>query len=493
MHCDEAVGAVKFGRLLEEGHYQYNPHQYHGPTLNYLSLVPAWLTGAGKLVEVSESALRMVPVFFGIVLVLMVFFLADGLGKLAVTCAAILTTVFYSRYYIHEMLLVCFTFAVIVCVWRYIQSKNIIWVILAGMFLGLSHATKETFIIVLGSMLAAGLAVLVMRRQGGSASNTAKAIKPLHIFAAVAAAAIVSVLFHSSFFTNSAGVLDSVRAYIPYFTRAGGDGLHRHPWYYYLRMLLWWQYADGPIWSEAFIVLLACVGFFTAMRRKPTAGVNPHLLAFIGFYTVVMTVVYSVIPYKTPWCVLGFLNGMILLAGVGAGVLIKAAPTIRWRVVVGLLLIVGAGHLAWQAYLGSYKFYADSRNPYVYAHPTEDVVTIAQRVRQLAKVHPDGSDMYIQVICPDDDYWPLPWYLRSLANVGWFNRVDEDVPAASVIIASPTVEQALLKRLYELPPPGQRQLYVPLFDGYMQLRPQVELLGFVSKDLWDRYQQIRTK
>ena len=273
MHCDEAVGAVKFGRLLEQGHYRYNPYQYHGPTLNYLSLVPAWLTGAGKLVEVSESALRMVPVFFGVLLVLMVFLLADGLGRLAVICATILTAVspafvFYSRYYIHEMLLVCFTFAVIVCVWRYIQSKNIIWVILAGMFLGLSQATKETFIIVLGSMLAAGLAVLVMRRQGGSASNTTKAIKPLHIFAAVVAAAIVSVLFHSSFFTNPDGIADSVRAYIPYFMRAGGDGLHRHPWYYYLRMLLWWQYADGPIWSEAFIVLLACVGFFAVVKKK---------------------------------------------------------------------------------------------------------------------------------------------------------------------------------------------------------------------------------
>jgi hypothetical protein len=50
-----------------------------------------------------------------------------------------------------------------------------------------------------------------------------------------------------------------------------------------------------------------------------------------------------------------------------------------------------------------------------------------------------------------------------------------------------------LRKLYELPPPGQRQLYVPLFDRYMQLRPQVELLGFVTKDLWDKYQQALTK
>ena len=38
-----------------------------------------------------------------------------------------------------------------------------------------------------------------------------------------------------------------------------------------------------------------------------------------------MLVVYSAIPYKTPWCLLGFLHGMILLAGVGAVVLVRSA------------------------------------------------------------------------------------------------------------------------------------------------------------------------
>ena len=33
MHGDEAVHAVKFGKLLEEGVYRYDPSEYHGPTL----------------------------------------------------------------------------------------------------------------------------------------------------------------------------------------------------------------------------------------------------------------------------------------------------------------------------------------------------------------------------------------------------------------------------------------------------------------------------
>ncbi|GAI26032.1 unnamed protein product, partial [marine sediment metagenome] len=94
-------------------------------------------------------------------------------------------------------------------------------------------------------------------------------------------------------------------------------------------MLIYSRYGDGPRWTEALIVFLAVVGFIAAITRKGLqdirhktqdtrhktqdtglesgvwsleSGVNVHLLRFIGFYTLVLTVAYSVIPYKTPWC-----------------------------------------------------------------------------------------------------------------------------------------------------------------------------------------------
>ena len=105
--------------------------------------------------------------------------------------------------------------------------------------------------------------------------------------------------------------------------------------------------------------------------------------------------------------------------------------------------------------------------------------------------HPDGKDMYIEVISPEHDYWPLPWYLRAFPNVGWWSEVDMEVPAAPLIVAKPAVEPALLRKLYEVPPPGERDLYVPLFDSFMEIRPTVEIRGYVVKSLWDRYQQQR--
>ena len=484
MHTDEAVHAIRFGRLLEDGYYRYNPGEYHGPTLNYFTLIPARLSSAKRLTQVNEFTLRIVPVFFGVLLIPMLLLLADGLGIAAVVFAAILVAVspafvFYSRYYIQEMLLVCFTFGAIACGWRCAKNKKIGWALLTGVFLGLMHATKETSVIVFGSMLPAlVLTVIIQRKQKLS-------VNPRHILAAFATALVVSALFYSSFFSNPGGISDSIRAYAVYFNRISQS--HIQPWYYYLKMLVYSRYGAGPAWSEAVIVILALAGFTVAITGKGCSDSDFSLLRFIGLYTVAITVVYSVIPHKTPWCMLGFLHGMILLAGVGAAAVIKLAPNILGRASISLLLAASIAHLAWQGYLANYKYYADPANPYVYAHTSIDVFAVAGRVKEIARVQPAGCEMPVEVICPEDDYWPLPWYLRSFTNVRWQNRVDEKMPAAQVIIASATVEHDILKKLYELPPPGERRLYVPLFDGYMQLRPQVELRGYVTKNLWDSY------
>lgn len=505
MHGDEAVHAIKFGELLEDGVYAYNPNEYHGPTLNYLTLIPARLARATNLTQVSEFTLRIVTVFFGVCLVLLLLVMINALGPSSAVYAAILTAfspamVFYSRYYIHEMLLVFFTFGAIVSGYRYTQSRKVAWAILVGIFVGLMHATKETCIIALGSMLLALLLVLLMRREKSSLVNAIKTVKPSHFIVGLAAAVIVSALFYSSFLTNPRGIVDSFRAYTSYFDRAGNNILHIHPWYYYLKMLIYSRYGGGPIWTEALIVLLAVVGFVAVIVQKGLSWANIHFLRFIALYTLILTAVYSVIPYKTPWCILGFLHGMILLAGLGAVVLVRLMPNVLPRLIILFLLFEASAHLLWQSYLSNYKFYADSRNPYVYAHPTTDVFTVNRRVEEMAQVlkemageNPDDVKMHIQFICPEHDYWPLPWYLRQFEEgiIEWTDHVDVNTASAPLIIASSDVEAALTNKLYELTSIEKRQMYLFLFDDpyYVWLRPKVKLLGFVRKDLWERFQQ----
>jgi hypothetical protein len=210
---------------------------------------------------------------------------------------------------------------------------------------------------------------------------------------------------------------------------------------------------------------------------------------FLAIYTVAMTVIYSAIPYKTPWCLLSFLHGMILLAGVGAVTLLAWLHRPVLRLTAAVLLVAVAAHLAFQTYLVNFVYYADSRNPYVYAHPTPEVFTAVAKVREYAGIGGLGrsGQMPIQVIVPDRDYWPLPWYLRDL-RVGYYADVPPAQEIGPLILISDNLEQVLSHRLYQETPAQNRRMYMYLFDApyYIWFRPGVKLTGFVRRDLWEQ-------
>jgi hypothetical protein len=96
--------------------------------------------------------------------------------------------------------------------------------------------------------------------------------------------------------------------------------------------------------------------------------------------------------------------------------------------------------------------------------------------------------MPIEVIS-GENLWPLPWYLRRFSAVRWETAPVKDGSHAPLILATPDLEGALVRKLYEWRPPGERELYVPIFDAAVELRPQVEVRGYAAKSLWDEYQR----
>ena len=197
-------------------------------------------------------------------------------------------------------------------------------------------------------------------------------------------------------------------------------------------------------------------------------------MRFLALYTFALTAAYSLISYKTPWCLLSFWHGMILLAGVGAAWLLRSARQRFLRLALGLLLLAGAGHLAWQAWLANTTYAADRRNPYVYAQTSPDLLNLVRQVEALAQVHPQGRQMLVKVMAPDSDYWPLPWYLRNLKQVGWWDQVPAD-PYAPVMIVSAQLHAGL----------DEKKTHVMV--GYFQLRPQVFLELYVDLKLWQAW------
>ena len=492
MHGDEANQAVKAGILLETGAYRYNPDEHHGPSLYYLTLPSFRLHSARTFAETDEGMYRIVPLAFGVAIILLLLLIGDGLGPPAAVVAAVLTAissamVFYSRYYVQEMLLVFFTLAAIACGWRYVRTKSVAWAALAGVAVGLMHATKETWVLAAAAM-AAGLvlAILWTRWRDGPAAGLRDFLRPGAILAGVVAAVVVAGALYSSFGANLRGPLDSVLAYSSYWNKAFDDKLHDHPWYYYIEILVACRPARGFFWSEGLIVGLALAGFVAALTRRGLSEGHKPLARFLAFYTLILTAAYSAISYKTPWCMLSFLCGMILLAGVGAAALVRLLPGRALKAIVCVVLAAAAVQLGWQACQLSYRFYADQRNPYVYAHPSSDVLNLAARMEQLAKVSPDGYNMQVHVITPEN-YWPLPWYLRRFNqdHVGFWRKVDglngwwadvKALPPPDVLIVSPDVEAAVEQKLKG--PYNRQSMY--------GLRPTVLLQVWVRESLWER-------
>jgi hypothetical protein len=220
--------------------------------------------------------------------------------------------------------------------------------------------------------------------------------------------------------------------------------------------------------------MLAVIGAWASFARKGLADASASFIRFLALYSFGLAAAYSLISYKTPWCLLSFWHGMILLAGVGAAALLSSMRQRFLRLAVGLLLLAGAGHLAWQARLANVEYAADPLNPYVYAHTSPDLLNLIRQVEALAEVHPQGSQMLVKVMAPDSDYWPLPWYLRNLKQIGWWDQVPAD-PFAPVMIVSAKLHAGL----------DEKKTHVMV--GYFQLRPQVFLELYVELKLWQAY------
>jgi uncharacterized protein (TIGR03663 family) len=478
MHHDEANQAVKFGALLERGEYRYDAHDHHGPTLYYLAMPAAKLRGQTTLASLDERTLRGVTAVFGAATILLLPLLAAGIGRTAVAASAWLLAlspamVYYSRMFIQESLFACFTLAWVVAIGRLATRGGLAWSTLAGVAAGLAVATKETSVIVLpASLIACAIAWSSFRRNPLAAGRWTMAV-----LSSVATAVAVAAAFYSSFFVAPRAVLDLFRAAGTYLDRGIDPVSHVHPWHYYLGLLTY-SSSGGLTWSEGLILVLAMVGTVTSWGLPDRS--RPERVFWARYFTCFVaatTAIFSAIPYKTPWNLLPFYVGAIVLAGIGFSTVLHttASRVVRGGVVAAFVL--ASGHLAWQAWRASVTYASDPRNPYVYAQTVPDAVRMATRIRELATLHPAGVRMLVSVLAPPHEQWPLPWYLRAMPHVGYWTALDDALALnAPVIVASMDQTAALDGTL------GDR--YVSEFYG---LRPEVLLTLYVERELWERF------
>ncbi len=479
MHHDEANQALKFGTLLETGEYRYDKEDHHGPSLYYFSLPLAWAASQKTLAALTEKTLRSVPACFGAGTILLLLVFLPLAGRQTIAWAALFLAVspvmvYFSRFYIQETLLVFFLVGFIASVWRCIRRPAWTWAAAAGLAAGLMYATKETSVIAFGCAAAALPMTFLSQRRVGVRAPVG--LRWSHGLLGAAAALFVSVLLFSSFFQNPRGFVDSILSFKVYFVRAGEGGFHIHPWSYYLQLLAFSRDAGGPLWTEALIIVLAVVGSAAAFSAGTGRHADPRFLRFMVFYTGLAAAVYSFIPYKTPWNLLPFYIGFILLAGFGAASLVEVFRKKTGRVAAALLIAAACLHLAWQSYRANFIYPADPRNPYVYAQTSPDFFNLIQRVEDASSSHPEHRHILIKVIAGPYETWPIPWYLRGFDRVGYWTSAETagDIDQPPLVIAS--AEEAPHLQL------SQPDLYQ---SEYFGLRPGVLLVLLIREDVWN--------
>ncbi len=81
MHNDEAVNAMKFRLLWVNNSYKYDPNEFHGPTLPYMTVPSAFLGGSRDFNQFTPATFRAVPAVFGAGLILLLLSARAGVWK----------------------------------------------------------------------------------------------------------------------------------------------------------------------------------------------------------------------------------------------------------------------------------------------------------------------------------------------------------------------------------------------------------------------------
>jgi uncharacterized protein (TIGR03663 family) len=492
LHHDEGVNGNFLVRLVRENVYRYDPQNYHGPTIYYLTAFIYWIIkalfgpSAAERFGLNTITIRLVPALFGLGTVALIFCLRRWLGTIATLSAALLLAlspgaVYLSRYFIHETLFVFFTLGIVVGALFFYDKRNPIYLLLTGASLAMLFATKETAMISAAVLVIAFACTQIylrllgprqppvkvkgkIKRQSayaqfvadlGGTSNLA-----VWLFVAFVIFVSINILFYSSFFSNyPQGVLDSLKTF-SFWSKTGAKE-HVHPPLTYFR---WLFNQESPL-------------LFLGLLGAALAVLKPRNLfaLFCGLWAFGLIAAYSLLPYKTPWLILNFLLPLALISGYAVQMIYELSEKKAW---VPAVILLGA------VLISSYKtidlnFFNydndDSYYVYVYAHTTRGTLRLVNQIDQIAGKQADKTATGVTIVSPD--YWPLPWYLRNYTRVGYYGQM---APSNEPMIIANENQKAEMEANFSQ---YYQQVNSGIGDGSFDLRPGVKLLLYERKDI----------
>jgi len=486
-HFDEGVNGWFVDQITHTGFYHYDPTNYHGPFHFYVLFLCQTLLGR------HIWALRLPLALAGVGAVWLTLrfdrFIGRGAARWAAAAMAVSPgCVFYSRYAIHENWLVL---ALMLCAWGLAGlwqsgARKYLWALWIGITLAV--LTKETYVIHFGcaalTFACVWLLGTISPHGGGEAAGKREWSARDMILGSLMFAGCV-LFFYSGTFMDLPGLKGLYQTYGAWVhTGQTGNG-HEKVWYYWLQLFGQYEWFSCVGLVVAFLctmprmpfgirvplaVVLAAFGAcsishdifllygvkilpFISHLGTPCYIVAPLCLVLIlavlfplsrpprviralAIYGCGALAAYSIVHYKTPWCIVSLTWPFLFLFGYGVDFACQkfGSPV---AVVSATILIA---NLCDTIYLNFFHF-TDQKQPYVYVQTYSDIDKLMNPLNTLIFLNPANYQIKGHIIL--DSYHPLPWLLGDFPNIGYYddNTTPPQMDADFLLVEETRVDQ----------------------------------------------------
>lgn len=424
-HFDEGVNGWFVDQMTRTGFYHYDPGNFHGPLHFYALFVSLTLFGR----EVWALRLPIVIVSTLCVVAMLAFrrYLPARACRIAAFALAISPgAVFYGRYAIHESWLLLFMLMAvwgIAGLWRD-GGRREFWALamgVTGMIL-----TKETYALHCLALLLAAPTLLLFEkvspsegfRFGGWKCGRADMDRAL-----VTSAALI-LFFYTGALLDWSSLPGLVLTFAKWMhTGTGGESGHEKSWSYFFELIAHYEW-------PALIGLCAVAG----LAIKGTC----RFTRYLAIYGCGALTAYSIIAYKTPWCVIVLMWPFLFVFGMAVHRLLERLD--RWTVGGATALVFTYTAVATCSL--NFRHFADEDEPYVYVQTLPDIAKLLDPLKTITARDPRNYFITGNVITVD--HHPLTWLLGDYPNVHFTALEDEPAnwDAAFLLIDESEVERA---------------------------------------------------
>jgi len=409
--------------LIKNEAYKYDP-VYHGPFLYYIGDIVFNVAG-----EHSLYLLRLPMVLSSVFALFYIFLFRRYLGKYGFVVALALVAispglVYYSNLANYENYISTLNVLGVGLLLLGIHKRNPWILFLSGVILLLLMTIKETALIAWFSIVVSALLMHILLYIKQRPSNILRYFEDLTIklfkgdynsvilpyllpaILTFITGGIIFVALYSSFGGHISGISDGLTSWM-YWRNTGASSGHVKPFKYYTELFFTYDFFLTFLFLSASLIIL----FSSRDRYK----------IFITFWAITLWLVYSLVPYKTPWLIINFLIPFAIVAGIGWDILFTIYNQKLYRVIVSFVIVIMLINTSITTFDVKCFRYDDPDNLLTYVHTYREFEEEVKALYALVKASPDGYDTEVSVAAPE--YWPLPAYLFDFKKVGYFGGV----------------------------------------------------------------------